>query len=284
MFSFLTFYSFTYIPGKISFSAFLLQETAEIILFAAIIYIFITFSRNRKNMLLKIIIIFIISVPVLFLLFQYAESDFFNKEGKSASMISFPFPGQFYENPGYSLYAADSSTGIIKKGLLISKSSREKAFTEIINKKIREEGKNSFYLSLEKEELVFSGKPGMMKPVDQFFKFFRGFSDIWRKEAGENSILLLFKIAVFMIYILSLNAAFNISIYPVVNFMFYSAASFPVIYFFTIYRRINIPLSYLKNLPVQAGENWGYGLILLISVLFIFKAFVLAPLQGIKKK
>ena len=271
-------------PGRGDLSAFIMQKTAEIVLLSAVIYIFITFSRKRNKIFLKSLIIFIVSVPLIFLLFQYAESDIFKADGNKEAAENFPYIEIFYENPGYSLYTAESGNNRIKKGILISKDSRENKFTEIKDLQIRAAGKNSFYISPENEELFFTRNSKKPEPMLQFFNILGNFSEMWKKEAGENSILLLVEITVFTIYILALSAAVSISIYPVVNFIFYSAATFPVIYFITVYSRIIIPPQLLNKLPSRAGESWGYAAIAVISVILIFRKLITIPLLRKKQK
>ena len=271
-------------PGRTGFSAFILKGAAEIVLLSAVIYIFITFSRKRDKILIKSLTLFFVSVPLIFLLFHYAGRDNFNAGKKKYPAENFPYSEVFYENPVYSLYTAESGNRIIKKGILISKDSGKNSFTVIRDSKIREAGKNSFYISLENDEMFFSQNFNQPETMMKFFNIFGTFTDKWKKEAETNSIMLLVKISVFIIYILSLTAIYSISIFPIVNFVFYSAASFPVIYFLRIYSRIIIPAPLLNKIPSAAGENWGYAAVALISVILIFRKLISIPLQRKRRK
>ena len=214
--------------------------------------------------------IFAVSLPVIFLSF-HLTSGMETVENKIS-----PYEKTFYENPEYSLYIVKSSENIIYQGLLISKHGNYDSFMEIKNMDIRISGKNSFSCSVDKNELLFRMKKEYPETIRSFSGLIERFSDEWKNEALENSIVLIIKIGIFLLFILSLTAFFSISQFPVVNFVFYSAVSIVAVYFTVIYQRINIPGGILSKLPSKAELYWGYFLLLFLSAVFLMKKSVSA--------
>ena len=218
--------------------------------------------------------IFAVSLPVIFLSF-HLTSGMQTEENKAANKI-FLYENSFYENPEYSLYIVKSSENIIYHGLLISKNGNNDSFMKIKNKDIRISGKNSFFCTVDKKELLFRMKKEYPETIRSFSRLLERFSDEWKKEALENSIVLIIKIGIFLLFILSLTAFFSISQFPVVNFVFYATVSIAAVYFTVIYQRINIPVGILSKLPPEAELYWGYFLLLFLSVVFLMKKSVSA--------
>ncbi len=266
------------------FKSFFMLKSAETVFFTTLLYIFILFGRKRSKIFIKAVFIFITAVPLIFTTLYFTNTYLSKALLKSKADIIFPRPNEFHENPDYSIYVYESGKYMIKKGIFISKSKENKIFTEIKNTKVRNSGKNSFYIKKDGKELLFTLKPENTFIINSFFNIISKLQAEWRKEAGENSILLFIKISVFIFYVLTIAAAFNISLFPLVNFTFYTAAVFPVIYFLTIYKRIILPEKALQIIPYSAADSRGYVIIAALSLIIIAVKFISIIFAGKKKK
>ena len=239
---------------------------------SSVIYTFLVFSRKRNKLLIKSISIFVIIIPLIFIslhlkVFKSTDTD---KTYTESSLI-FPRKNNFYENQDYSLFITENNSNTVKKAVLIAKKTEINPFSTITDSDIRISGKNSFYIKENNEELLFSDGRIYSENIRRFFRIFNDFTNQWKEEASVNSISLLFKISVFIAYILAVTASFSVSLYPVVNFTFYLISVLPAFLFIPVYKRIILPEMLIKLLPPDLYDIWGYLLITAISAVFIIK-------------
>ena len=220
------------------------------------------FSRNKTLFIVKSTLFFILSFSSLFISYRFFPViDGFSDKNATVS------ESKFYYSSSSALYVISADSGTIKQGIIINSSNEEPKYRTVDKLKYRYFSDDRFTVIENDRETEFESGRDRGLFLNTVFNNLRNISNDWKKTAIINIFHLLMKISTFVLLLIFISRTFRISNFPFINFSLFISVFFTAVFFLNISTRVIIPEPVLSVLPDFFKENWGYGLLLIISFL-----------------